>query len=154
GGLDRGILPVPAKQLVYPVFMSLFRLNGFLPASLLIAILVCFTQGASEAYGQITLLDRGIWPAPIPPGAVSDIRIVDHYAYASVYESNLKGDYPSGFIVFDVAEPAKPIVVTNVPGNATGIEVVGNFLYAAATNMIRIFDIKNRAEPVQIGTFL
>jgi len=79
------------------------------------------------------------------------IALAGHYAYLA------GGDWGGALHVVDIADPANPVPVGNLPlagpAGARDIAVSGNYAYIAAmAGGMRIIDISNPVAPVQVGS--
>ncbi|MDX2110059.1 MAG: putative Ig domain-containing protein [Verrucomicrobiota bacterium] len=71
--------------------------------------------------------------------------------YAFVAESN------QALRVIDVTTPSSPVELTNVPAQSavgfTDVKLVGTILYVSDSELVKIFDVSNPTNLLQIGTY-
>lgn len=79
-------------------------------------------------------------------GAATDLALSGHYAYVATYE---------GLAVVDLADPSRPVLLTNQPSGGTyttGVAVQGNFAFVAAFDAgLQVFDLIDPAKPGSVG---
>jgi hypothetical protein len=63
-------------------------------------------------------------------------------------------DWEGGLVILDVSNPSAPSLITNVPPIvlATGVTVVDGLAYLNDSWILRIIDVRNPGEPVEVGS--
>jgi hypothetical protein len=77
-----------------------------------------------------------------------DVVVVGNYAYVAAETTGLE--------IFDISDPANPVMVGHydTKGEAYGVALSGNYAYVAAfSGGLQIIDISNPANPVAVGRY-
>jgi hypothetical protein len=87
-----------------------------------------------------SFLSSTLWHGP------NSVRVLDNRAYVA---------YPSGFAVFDVADPANPLLLgrTYAYGGNQRVEVSWPYAFVGAECGIRIIDIRDPKHPTEVGFY-
>lgn len=87
-----------------------------------------------------SFLSSTLWHAP------NSVRVLDNQAYVA---------YPSGFAVFDVTDPATPLLLgrTYASGGNQRVEVSWPYAFVGTKTGIRIIDIHDPKHPTEVGVY-
>lgn len=87
-----------------------------------------------------SFLSSTLWHGP------NSVRVLDDLAYVA---------YPSGFAVFDVADPVNPLLLgrTYAYGGNQRVEVSWPYAFVGAETGIRIIDILDPVHPTEVGFY-
>ena len=78
------------------------------------------------------------------PGTISDIEIVDHYAYVA----------SSGLRIFDLTDPTQPVEIGMWDEDGIDqITITENYAYVSGYTTFRILDISDPTAPTLLGVF-
>jgi len=108
--------------------------------------------GIAGDNNSLRILDLSNVSAPVEVGSMADVQAKNikitadgHYAYVTDWQ------WPTSMRIVNLQNPGSPSVVTNITigtSGASGLETVGNELYAATQNGLFVYDITNLAAPV------
>jgi hypothetical protein len=76
------------------------------------------------------------------PGTAERIFVSGNIAYLA--------DGTSGLAIFDISNPAAPVLLTTYPGTTSGVYIVGNYAYVTGSGF-KILNVSNPAAPVLVG---
>ena len=85
-------------------------------------------------------------------GAAVDVALSGNYAYLAYGYAGFS--HYTGIYIIDIADKTHPIVVDNVPtGEVNDIEIGGDYLYAATSDGLHIFNISDPTALREVGHF-
>jgi hypothetical protein len=83
------------------------------------------------------------------------VQVSNHYAYVAGRGQWTGSNFLDGLKIFDVADPAHPVLIGNGPTTAEdvwGASISGDYAYVANYNAgLEVLDISDRAAPVRLG---
>jgi hypothetical protein len=109
-----------------------------------IAVLSFCTALASMASAQDSLCVRRIGHCALP-GIAFDVDLRGDLAYVA--------DWLDGFYVISVHDPAVPVTLGYVPGQAWAVTVDGGYAYVSGSSGMRIISVADSAHPVEVGHY-
>lgn len=115
---------------------------------------------ANTNYVYVYLAGKGIDIIEVSePSGPNEAGFLEGSGYYGNFDLALDGNYlfwagaPDGLQIVDVSDPKIPVVVADITGDFDKVSVKDNYLYAGSGRFIYVFNISDKSNPIQVGSF-